>query len=472
MTPEDEKAHLQGLIDEVVRLLGGGWRDARLAYRAVGGHEVIGLTGHEDGSAPGAVARAARLVPGTAIPALLRRHREMTYHPDYGAWLSLTYTIWNRPDGPEWGVEADQPDEFAWTDEIAPADAAAELARFPRPDAYVPGWLGHLNALHAAGEAFDPDALRAAPQDEDDLTRQLPPGLESLFARAREKLAAYVPGVDRLRVGTVADGCWTIARTGGAWLAIGPDASVRPFDDPRAATVHAMAGVMAGADLEINSQVLHAAGIITRQRSPRKKQDAWNLAADTGSPVTRTYSSPRPSAPGPYVALEGMANRPGGYFVCFPGPAPEHGPYASVHEICGLLAATGLPHPAPAAEPEPSAPAPEPPSETLPAGKEVDTYHDPADRFVFEIGTPWLRRGHNNLHGLTYRVYRVQKPLRAYPVLFEVGPIGSSTPPEETGMGYNLVHPIADLVASGHLVEITGPGGEPGPTVHRPEEQP
>ena len=125
------------------------------------------------------------------------------------------------------------------------------------------------------------------------------------------------------------------------------------------------------------------------------------------------------------------------------------------------------------AEPEPApGPAPEPPGETLPVGKEVDTYHDPADRFVFEIGTPWLRRGHNNLHGLTYRVYRVQKPVRGRPVLFDVGPIGSDTPPPETGMGYSLVDPIADLVASGHLVEITGPGGEPGATVHRPEEQP
>ena len=94
------------------------------------------------------------------------------------------------------------------------------------------------------------------------------------------------------------------------------------------------------------------------------------------------------------------------------------------------------------------------------------------DRFVFEIGTPWLRRGHNNLHGLTYRVYRVQKPVRGRPVLFDVGPIGSDTPPPETGMGYSLVDSIADLVASGHLVEITGPGGEPGATVHRPEEQP
>lgn len=471
MTPEDEKAHLQGLVDEILRLLPGGWRDVRLSYRAVGGHEVIQLTGHEDGTRPGAVARAARLIPHSDVPALLRRHREITYHPDYGAWPSLAYSIWNRPDGPEWGVEADQPDEFAWADEIAPADAAAELARFPRPDAYVPGWLGRLAALHAAGEAFDPESLRTAPQDESDLADRLPPGLEFLFARARERLAAYVPGVDRLRVGTVADGCWTIARTGGAWLAIGPDGSVRPFEDPRAATVHAMAGVMAGAGMEINSQVLHAAGVITRQRAPRKKQDAWSLATATESPVNRTYSSPRPTAPGPYIGLDGMANRPGGYFVCFPGPAPEHGAYVSVHEVCRRLAEIGLPVAAPEPEPAPGQ-APEPPGETLPVGKEVDTYHDPADRFVFEIGTPWLRRGHNNLHGLTYRVYRVQKPVRGRPVLFDAGPIGSDTPPPETGMGYSLVDSIADLVASGHLVEITGPGGEPGATVHRPEEQP
>ncbi|QKG24714.1 glycohydrolase toxin TNT-related protein [Actinomadura verrucosospora] len=467
--PEGEEEHLQGLVDEIVRLLPEDWRDVRLFYRAVGDDEVIRLVGHQDGSRGDGISRAARMIPQTAIPGLLRRHREITYHPDFGAWPSFKYSLWNRPDGPDWAVEGEPAGEFAAADEIAPADAAAELARFPRPGERVPTWLGRLNALHAIGAAFDPRTLRTAPQDEDDLVAQLPPGLEPLFARAREKLARYVPGEDRLRVGTVEDGCWTIARTGGAWLAIGPDASVRPFDDPRAATVHAMAGVMAGAEMEINSRVLYDTGIVARERRPRRNIDAWVSSREDDSPAARTLASPRPTAAGPYIALDGMSNRPGGYFVCFPGPVPELGAFVSVHEVYARLAEPGLPERTP--EPEPAS-EPEPAGVILPAGKEVDTYHDPADRFVFEIGTPWLRRGHNNLGGLTYRVYRVQRPLRAHPGLFEVGPIGSDTPPAETGMGYNLVHSIADLVASGHLVEITGPGGGPGPTVHRPEEQP
>ncbi|GAA2161683.1 glycohydrolase toxin TNT-related protein [Actinomadura napierensis] len=471
MNPGEEEAHLQRMVDEVVRLLPDGWQEAQLLYRAVGDHEVIRLTGRDRDGHPRGIYRASRALPHSEIPAMLRRHRQMTYHPDYGAWLSLTYSLRNRPDGPEWGVEADPPDEFAWTDEVTPADAAAELALFPRPEENVPGWLDRLNALHTIGRAFDPDALRTAPQDEDDLTRLLPPGLEELFTRARAKLDDYVPGADRLRIGSLADGCWTIAHTDGAWLAIGPGPVVLPFGEPRAATVHAMAGVMADAGMEINSQVLYTAGILRRERAPRKKQDAWVPASGTDSPTARTYSSPRPTGPGLYVPLEGMANRPGGYFVCFPGPPPEHGAFVSVDEVYRALAGIGLPVPTPEPEPEPET-LPEPPSETLPVGKEVDTYHDPADRYVFDIGTPWLRRGHINLHGLTYRIYRVRKPLRGYTVLFEVGPIGSGTPPEETGMGYNLVHSIADLVASGHLVEITEPGGEPGPTTHRPQEQP
>ncbi|MBD2900351.1 hypothetical protein amrb99_93550 [Actinomadura sp. RB99] len=471
MTPEEEEAHLQRMIDELVRLLPDDWHDARLSYRAVGDHEVVRLAGHQDEDRSGrGILEAGRRLAHTGIPELLRRHREMTYHPDDGAWMSLTYSLRGGARAPEWDVEADPPEEFPWADEVAPSDAATELERFPRPADRTPEWLGRLAALHAAGQAFDPRTLQRNPQDETDLTRQLPSGLEALFTAARRRLADYVPGVDRFRVGTVDDGCWTIARTSGAWLAIGPDSAVRPFADPRAAAVHAMAGVMADAGMEINSQVLHVTGVLKRERALRKRQDAWTLAPGDDSPAASAFDAVRPAGPGPYIALDPMANRPGGYFVCFPGPRPGHGAFVSVHEIYRALAGTGLPVPAPEPEPEPE-PRPEPPSEILPAGKEVDTYHPPADRYVFDIGTPWERRGHINLTGLTYRVYRVQKPLRGYTVLFHVGPIGSGTPPPETGMGYNLVHSIADLVASGHLVEITGPGGDPGPTVRPPEEQ-
>ncbi|MDL4814890.1 glycohydrolase toxin TNT-related protein [Actinomadura opuntiae] len=470
MNPEEERAHLQRMIDELVRLLPDGWHDARLTYRAVGDYEVIRLVGHEEDPYQRGIFEASRLLPQTGIPDMLRRHREMTHHPDDGAWMSLAYSVRGGAEAPVWSVEADPPEEFPWADEVTPADAATELARYPRPDDRTPQWLAHLAALHTIGQAFDPETLRQAPQAETDLARLLPPGLEDLFTTARAKLADYVPGVDRLRAGTIADGCWTIAHTTGAWLAIGPDSAVHPFGDPRAATVHAMAGVMADAGMEINSQVLLVARVLRRNRVPRKRQDAWTLASGADSPAAGAYDSVRPAGPGPYIALDALANRPGGYFVCFPGPRPEDGAFISVHDIYGALAGTGLPTAVPEPAPEPE-PRPEPPSEILPVGKEVDTYHPPADRYVFDIGTPWERRGHINLHGLTYRVYRVQKPLRGYNALFHLGPIGSGTPPPETGMGYNVVHSIADLVASGHLVEITGPGGEPGPTVQPPEEQ-
>ncbi|TDD64480.1 TNT domain-containing protein [Actinomadura rubrisoli] len=481
MTPEEETAVLGELVDEVVRLLPGDWERARLDYRAVGRHEALQLSGSASGGGHAGIARAGRGLPASGVPERLRRLREASYNPDFGAWTAATFHLWKESGEVGWNVSSREPDDFPWQDEPTPADAAAELARFPRPDEQIPGWLRSLFDLHQAAEAFDP---QTTPQRESDLVRLLPTGAEQLFMRARMKLADLTPGPDRhstgsdhrstgpdqrntgpdhrstgpdrLRVGTPADGCWTIAHTDGAWLALGPDGTIAPFHEARAAVVHAMAGVMADARMEINSQVLRTARLLDRRTRPRDGVDAWLLASGDRSAQARTSDSPRPSAPGPYIALDPLHNRPGGHFVCVPGPPPETGAFISVHDVYRTLADKLLP------KPKPTAQAQEPPSEVLRPGAMVDAYGDPSSSFVYDVGTPFSRRGlWGEPQDYPYRVYRVEKPLRGYTGLFSMAPIfptGETPPPSDEGMGYYLVDSIADLVASGHLVETTGPG--------------
>ncbi|MFG2084962.1 TNT domain-containing protein [Spirillospora sp. NPDC048824] len=448
MTNDPETTLLQQLIDEVTGLLPDTWTRAELTYRAIGDHEVIYLTGNETGrSYPSGIRAAGRRIPRTGIPGLLRRHREITYHPDQGTWPSFSYKLRNKNGVADWGVSARPPAEFAWTDEITPADCAAELQRFPRPDGAVPEWMRSLLDLHHAARTYSP-----VPQRESDLVALLPPGMEQLFMRARVKLADFVPGAGTLRIGAPGEGHWTVAHTGDAWLAVAPGGDAAPYAEPHRAVAHAMAGVMTDAGMEINSAVLSVVQIITGERIPRDDQQAWTFG-DVGRELSvRRSNSPRPDGTGPYIHLDPLHNRPEDHFVCFPGAAPEEGAYVSVHEVLMMLAESGLPAPAP----EPEA-APEPPSEVLETGREVDAYGDPANCFVYTIGTPFLRRG---LWGApsdyAYHVYRVEKPIRAHTGLFAPGPLGSDPSPPDTGMGFYLADSIADLVASGHLAEITG----------------
>jgi hypothetical protein len=257
-----------------------------------------------------------------------------------------------------------------------------------------------------------------------------------------------------LRGGAPGQGAWTVAHHGGAWLAIGPDGEIVPYAEPFQAVAHAMAGIMTGARMEINSAVLDTVQIIYVDRGREAGQEAWMLGELGRELSARTKSSPRPRTPGPYISLDMLHNRPSGYFVCFPGPAPEEGPYISVHDVCMRLAKQSLPEP----PPKPQPPPPERPIVVLEPGMIVDAHGRPdAGTHVFEIGTPFLRRG---LVGFAedheYHVYRVEQPIRTYPGLFAPGPIGSDPPPPETGMGYHLGgYTVSELVASGHLVDIT-----------------
>ncbi|TDC90351.1 TNT domain-containing protein [Actinomadura sp. 7K507] len=447
MTDDPETTLLQRLIDEVAGLLPDTWEKATLTYRAIGDHEVVQLTGSETGRRyPSGIHAAGRRLPRTGVPDLLRRHREITYDPDEGPWAAFTYNLWKKDGVTDWGVSARSPAEVAWTDEIAPADCAADLQRFPRPDGSIPPWMRTLLDLHDAAQNF-----AAAPQRENDLVALLPAGSERLFMRARMKLADFVPGASPLRFGVPAENSWTVAHADGAWLAVGPGGDVFPYAEPHRAVAHAMAGVMTDAGMEVNSTVLMDVRILSLQRKPKKGQQAW-LFGDTGRELNvRTADSPRPHGDGPYISLDSLHNRPDGHFVCFPGPAPEESAYVSVHDVFMMLAENVLPKPAP----EPQA-APEPPSEVLEAGMEVDAYGDSAGSFVYTVGTPFLRRGlWGSPSDYSYHLYRVAKPIRAYTGLFAPGPMGSDPQPPDTGIGFYLVDSIADLVASGHLVEIT-----------------
>lgn len=446
-TEDPETALLQRLIDEVAELLPDTWQEATLTYRSVGDHEVIGLTGSEEGRYyPSGIHAAGRRIPRTGVPDLLRRHREITADPEHGAWLALTYKLWKKDGVTDWGVSARPSDKFLWTDELTPADCAAELRRFPCRDESVPAWMRPFLELHRAAQTFSP-----APQRESDLVALLPAGLEKLFMRARVKLADFVPGADEFRVGDPGGGRWTVAHHDGAWLAVGPGGDVFPYAEPRRAVAHAMAGIMADARMEINSSVLEAARILHVERNPGTDEQAW-LLSDKGRKLSgKTAHSPRPRGTGQYLALDPLHNRPDGHFVCFPGPPPEEGAYVSVHDLFMMFAESTLPKPAPT----PQA-APEPPSEVLEAGMEVDAYGDPAGRFVYTVDTPFLRRGlWGSPEDYAYHLYRVAKPIRAYTGRFFPGPLGSDPPPPDTGMGFYLVDSIADFVASGHLVEIT-----------------
>ncbi|XRQ10848.1 glycohydrolase toxin TNT-related protein [Actinomadura welshii] len=442
---------IQRLVDEVAALLPEGWETATLTYWAVGDYEAVSLGGteREHRGYPAGIRAAGRRIPGTRVPGLLRRHREMTSDPErtVGAWPELTYKLWNKDGAAEWSVSASDLDKFPRVDELAPADCVIELRRFPRSAENIPEWMRALVDLHQAAEAYT-----GAPQRESELVALLPPGTERLFARAREKLVDFVPGAGTLHAGTPREGAWTVAHSGGAWLAVGPGGDVHPYAEPQRAAAHAMAGIMAAAGMEINSTVLRAARILRLQRYPAKGEQAW-LLDDDGRKLSRlTDCSPRPDGPGAYISLDPLHNRPDEYFVCVPGPAPEEGSYVSVHKVYMKFAEKVLPVPAP----QPEA-VPEPPSEVLEPGMEVDAYGDPVNCFVYTVGTPFLRRGlWGSPDDHDYHRYRVAKPIRAYTGLFAPGPLGGDPPPPDTGMGFYLVDSIADFVASGHLVEIPG----------------
>ncbi|WP_030173586.1 glycohydrolase toxin TNT-related protein [Spirillospora albida] len=447
MTTDTEAALLARLIAEITGLLPPTWESAKLVYRAVGDNEFIQLAGVEEGGGrPGGIKAAELRLPHSPIPDLLRRHREITADPDEGAWSVLTYQLRNSDGETDWSVSAGSAAECIRTEDVTPADCATELQRFPRPEERLPAWMRELLHLHRAAQDHTP-----VPQAEGDLVALLPAGTERLFVQARAKLADLVPGAGRLGIGEPARDGWSVTHAEGVWFVLAPGGSIQPHAEARRAVAHAMAGIMADADMEINSAVLTLAGILTRQRRPRKNQQAWMLHDIGRELASRTAGSPRPRNSPPCIALDPLHNRPGGYFICFPEPAPQKGSFVTVHDLYVMVADKVLPKPSPSPKPIST-----PPTAVLPVGTVVDTYGDPADPFVFDIETPFLLRG---LWGTpsdhAYHRYRVEKPIQARTGLFEPGPLGADPPPPNTGMGYHLPDSITALLDSGHLVEVS-----------------
>jgi hypothetical protein len=330
--------------------------------------------------------------------------------------------------------------------------------------------MRELAERHEIAEAFDPGEILARPQAESELVALLPVGGEQIFARARAKLADFVPqGGGLLQIGRLVEGRWSVVHADSAWLAVrfadGGCAQGVAFADAHSALAHAMGHIMAEEKTELNSEILRVARVLSRRQKPRAGRDAWMLDESGSEGGRRTCDSPRPSVVAAehdsYIALDPLHNRPGGYFVCSPGPLPETGPYISVREAFELAARKVLPKP-----PPPEEPRREPPGEVLPVGAEVDAYEHHDQCFVFAIGTPEDRRGlWDRSKEPTYHVYRVEKPLRVYPGLFAAwrppGDEPAENPPPDEGQGYYLVDSIEDFLRSGHLVEIDRPGGEP-----------
>lgn len=141
--------------------------------------------------------------------------------------------------------------------------------------------------------------------------------------------------------------------------------------------------ILAECDAEINSTVLTSAGLIYLEEAPRKNVRAWMLTRYPRNGALQTQRSRSAERPGGaearrhrYICLKGLHNRPGGYFVCRPGPPPAKGQFVSTRRIFEFCAAQRLPKAAPPPEPAPDEPVL--PRETLPAGLELDAYGDTA----------------------------------------------------------------------------------------------
>ncbi|MFD0902528.1 glycohydrolase toxin TNT-related protein [Actinomadura sediminis] len=491
MERREEDRYLQDIATLLVHLAPGAWEVVTLAYQAIGtSFERALLTGalahprfvgKNLRDTAGALIPAEVLLPVSGIYPLLRRLRTEMHEDGRGTWTHLRLDVHcSRTKNPEellWGVTYQYLDEFPRIDDAklmgdVPASAfAEELRMFPRPLHSVPGWAAHRAEVHAAAETLDPAQQARTPQDEARLVAALPAGLEELFDWTRARLAAIAPGrEDRFQVGRLAEGCWSVLHHPPAWIAAryqdGRCTQLRAFTGPREAVRYAAAGVVADAEVPVDSAVLSSAGIASRTVQRRGDIDAWLLTSKGGRLTHWSRGAVRPSGAEAeqhrYVDLQVVNNRPGGYFVLPAGPPPEKGEFLSVHEVFEHFLDEVLPRAEVEAAPEPEEPA----REVLPVGVELDA-HGGTDRpFLFTIGTPFSQRGlYGTPDAYPYRAFRVAKELEAFPGLFADAPIfptGRTEPaPDGTGRGFYLVHSIDDLLRSGHLVEIDAPGGEP-----------
>ncbi|MFF5260121.1 glycohydrolase toxin TNT-related protein [Actinomadura viridis] len=457
------------LLDEVARraedLLPRRWRDARLDYHALGSFETGEL------SCRGSWARSA--VPRSGIFELLRDVRRHCHTPEAGTWSSLR--LYLDPDE-GWAVETDPPDDFPWKDEVTAADCARELAEFPRPRSLVPDWMARPANAQRDADAFDPETVLRHPRPEGGLLGE---GNEDYFERARATLADFMPAdLERLRIGGLEEGCWSVVPSGTSWLAVrysgGRCYPVVAFPEARTALVHAAARIMAEAGMSIDCALLRAADVVEKRHNAGA--DAWALGEAGRRAARLTTQWHRPgegeAAAEATIALGSLSNKPGGYFVCRPGPVPEEGTYITARKVFELALARALPpvrkrrkveHPERVRQVRPA------PLHVLPAGTYVDAYEHHDQNRVYRIGTPSYRRGLiDRTREGTYHVYRVEKPLQAVPSRLAALPTTSEEEQAERagtdqGQGYVLGSDIGALLRSGHLSEVTGSDGAPVP---------
>ncbi|OLT23507.1 hypothetical protein BJF79_45950 [Actinomadura sp. CNU-125] len=505
MTASDFNERLNDIASLLVHIMPECWEKAYFVYSAVGtSFEAVTIGGgladpsrlnEHNRASVGSMRKAEELVPESGVYELLRDLRTHMYEEGRGAWWRMVLIVRCHADSPspsaeslpQWEVKFEHPQHIDWWDEdfwrenITPAAAYEDLKIFPRNAESIPAWLEQLASVHVPAAHFDPQKVMHSPQREKDLAALLPAGLKELFPAARGCLLELLPPglADRFQVGRLADGSWSVIAASPSWLAVRVDegtcTEVHAFAEPRPAVAFAVGAVLAEAGTEVNSSILRAAGVLSKEESPRKLINAWSLGdyrSNGGKASRRTLAAPRPkgraAARRRYVELWPLHNRPGVHFVCQPGPPPARGAFVSTHEIFQWHAENLLPQEAPpTADPHAEDAFPR---EMLAVGMELDAYGDRAGEFLFTIGTPFSSRGvQGTPDEHPYHVYRVQRPFPVSPGLFSPAPIfstGNDERSETSGTGsrgFYLGRPISDLLDSGELIEITGPGGAPVP---------
>lgn len=457
MTQEQEDEATARRVLEVARqvaaLLPDGWKWAQLAYHAVGSFETVVW----EGDPADATATAAEELPRTEVFDRLRALRHDSYDAEQGTWTGIKITILPKdelpPDGESYedlvasGHAADgiaigffvfpTAKNFPWQKEVTPADCVQELTAYPRPEEQVQWWMRWKEELHRAAEAFDPAELLARPQDESALVALLPQDETDLFDRARAALDDLLPGSgERLLIGRLDDGHWSVVQTGTVWLAVRCDGGrctdTAAFHDTWEAVNHAMGRILAESDPGLTGGIRSAAGLPSAP---------W---ADWCASVTRWAPRPRATATDTYLPLVPV---PDGAPLPEPGPPPATGPYVRAGFVAMLAAETHVPPPR---------------GVVLVPGTEVDAYACHDQNFVYALGTPEYMRGavHRGVPD-TRHVYRVLKPLTGYPGMFSPWQPPDLPALARDGRGYGIVRDIAEWISSGHLVEVSGPGGEP-----------
>ncbi|MFV2175009.1 glycohydrolase toxin TNT-related protein [Actinomadura sp. LOL_016] len=248
----------------------------------------------------------------------------------------------------------------------------------------------------------------------------------------------------------MASGHWSVMHGASGWQVVPGSTPDEPetFGSARSAVADAMARVLATADAGVTSGLLELAGIV-------KDLGAGKPFCELGDAGLRLKerSADREAVrpPGPCVPLGRLENRPTGYFRILPGPRPDAGAFATVHEIYELAARALLPGD-PDENAGPGAWLGDGTAVDLAEGALLDGYGDRDQVFLFTPGTPFRRRGLWGSAGVhEHHRYRLRRPLRAHPG-FPVATATLGNGDERAGQGYYLVETIAELVSAGVLV--------------------